>query len=198
VSAKQRLATPDGHDGWGTLIERTARGDASALATLYDGTASLVMGLALRILGDHAVAEEVVSDVYLQVWHQAARWDPERGAPLTWLLTVARSRAIDRLRVGAAQRAQRAPLSDALDVPAAGPGPDGAAAAARQRAIVQDALGRLGTEQREVIELAYFGGLSHGEIAVRTGLPLGTVKTRIRLGMAHLRQHLTALALELP
>lgn len=198
MSAKQRLAAPDGHDGWGTLIERTARGDASALAALYDGTAALVMGLAVRILGDHGVAEEVVSDVYLQVWHQAARWDPERGATLTWLLTVARSRAIDRLRVGAWQRAQRAPLAEAIDVPAAGPGPDGAAAAARERAVVRDALGRLGAPQREVIELAYYGGLSHGEIAVRLGIPLGTVKTRIRLGMAHLREQLTALALELP
>lgn len=198
MAANQRLATPDGHDGWGALIERTARGDASALAALYDGTAPLVMGLALRILGDHATAEEVVGDVYLQVWHQAARWDAERGAPITWLLTLARSRAIDRLRVGAAQRAQRVPLAEALDVPAAGPGPDAAAAAAKQRAVVQDALAGLGTEQREVIELAYFGGLSHGEIAVRTGIPLGTVKTRIRLGMANLRQTLTALAVELP
>src|SRR6185295_8216982 len=109
-----------------------------------------------------------------------------------------RSRAIDRLRVGAAQRAQRAPLAEAIDLPASDPGPDAVAAASRQRAVVQDALANLGTEQREVIELAYFGGFSHGEIAVRTGIPLGTVKTRIRLGMAHLRQVLTMHALELP
>jgi RNA polymerase sigma-70 factor (ECF subfamily) len=156
------------------------------------------MGMALRILGDHGAAEEVTADVYLQVWHQAARWDPERGAPLTWLLTLARSRAIDRVRVGAAHRTQRAPLAEALDVPATSPGPDAAAVAAKQRAIVQEALAELGSDQREVIELAYFAGLSHGEIAVRTGIPLGTVKTRIRLGMAHLRRTLTALALELP
>ncbi len=198
MPAMQRPAVADAHDDWGVLIERTARGDASALTALYDGTASLVMGLAVRILGDHETAEEVTGDVYLQVWHQAARWDPVRGAPLTWLLTLTRSRAIDRLRVGVAQRTHRAPLDEAVDVVEGGPGPDAAAAASHQRALVHEALGHLASEQRQVIELAYFGGLSHGEIALRTGVPLGTVKTRIRLGMGRLRDALADLRLELP
>jgi RNA polymerase sigma-70 factor (ECF subfamily) len=170
------------------LIEGTAGGDAAALAALYDATAALVNGLALRILGDPGAAEEVTLDVYLQVWRQAARYDPARGAPAAWLLTLARSRAIDRRRAGAGQRRETEPVALAMADP--GPGPEEGTAAGERRRLVRGALAGLGPEQRKTIELAYFGGLSHTEIAATLGEPLGTVKTRIRLGMMRLREAL--------
>jgi RNA polymerase sigma-70 factor (ECF subfamily) len=177
-------------DGWGGLIEQTARGDASALAALYDGTSALVNGLALRILQDPGAAEEVTHDVYLQVWRQASRYDAARGAPLAWLLTLARSRAIDRHRAGAGQRRESEPLAAAVAFAAPGPCPEESSAAAERARLVRGALADLAADQRKTIELAYFGGLSHAEIAATLGEPLGTVKTRIRLGMMRLREAL--------
>jgi RNA polymerase sigma-70 factor (ECF subfamily) len=173
---------------WAGLIDRCAAGDESALGTLYDQTAALVNGLAFRILGDATSAEEVTGDVYLQVWRQAARYDRTRGAPLAWLLVLTRTRAIDRLR------ARRAPpaLADTVEPPVAPSDPEDEAAVNERRRIVQGALGRLPPEQRQVIELAYFGGLSQSEIAATVGEPLGTVKTRIRLAMLRLRHALGA------
>jgi RNA polymerase sigma-70 factor (ECF subfamily) len=168
-------------DDLGGLIERTANGEEAALAALYDATASLVNGLALRVLGDRGSAEEVTGDVYLQVWRQAVRYDGTRGAPLAWLLTLTRSRAIDRLRTGASQRARTAPIEAALRV---------ASAVRQRRQVVRSALTHLPAEQRRAIELAYFEGLSHSEIAATLGEPLGTVKTRVRLGMIRLRESL--------
>lgn len=181
----------------GDLITRTACGEESALRDLYDRTAGLVHGLALRIIGDPAAAEEVTEDVYLQVWRQAERYDPSRGAPLSWLLTVTRSRAIDRRRAGAGDASRRAPLAEAVDLPSPGPGPEVEVAVVERQHLVRRALAALVPEQRRVIELAYFGGLSHSEIAQAFRQPLGTVKTRVRLGMERLREAL-ALAIEEP
>src|SRR5262249_43352 len=111
-------------DDLGTLIGRAARGDESALASLYDSTAALVNGLALRILRDRGAAEEVTGDVYLQVWRQAVRYDESRGSALSWLLTLARTRAIDRLRSGANQRARTEPLRAAFAIPSTAPDPE--------------------------------------------------------------------------
>jgi RNA polymerase sigma-70 factor (ECF subfamily) len=183
------VALPLG-EGFEGLIERTARGDASALAMLYDATAAMVNGLALRILRDPGIAEEVTLDVYLQVWRQAARYDASRGAPLAWLLTLARSRAIDRRRAGTGARRESEPLATALAIPSPGPGPEESSSAAERRRLVHGALAGLAHDQRKTIELAYFGGLSHSEIAATLGEPLGTVKTRIRLGMMRLRETL--------
>jgi RNA polymerase sigma-70 factor (ECF subfamily) len=179
-------------DVWVRQVERAAAGDADALARLYDGTASLVYGLALRILRDSGGAEEITEDVYVQVWRQAARYDQARGSVVRWLLTVARSRAIDRLRAGASQREHHAPLEEAAHVLDTTPGPEHAATEGERRHVVRAALARLSFDQREAIELAYFSGMSHTEIASRLGAPLGTVKTRIRLGMEHLRASLGA------
>jgi len=178
------------HEDWGTLIERTANGEEAALAALYDGTAALVNGLALRILGDRGAAEEVTGDVYLQVWRQAERYDDTRGTPLTWLLTLARTRAIDRLRAMNVRRARTEPLRAARTVPTETPGPEERSVVRQRRQLVQRALGRIPAEQRRAIELAYFEGLSHSEIAVAVGAPLGTVKTRVRLGLGRLRDAL--------
>src|SRR5262245_36236736 len=183
VTSRQNLAAvqPD-QDDWTGLSLRTAQGDEGALTALYDGTAATVNGLALRILGDPGAAEEVTGDVYLQVWRQAVRFDPRRGAPLTWLLMLTRSRAIDRLRSGSGQ-ATTAPLSRAATVASEAPDPEESSTIQERREAVRRALGEVPVEQRLAIELAYFSGLSHTEIAATLNEPLGTVKTRIRLGM---------------
>ena len=147
-------------------------------------------GLALRILGDAGAAEEVTADVYLQIWRRAVTYDPARGAPLGWLLTLARSRAIDRLRTGATRRMRTERLRHAMAMPSNESGPEERSALSERRRLVRAALGRLPAEQRRTIELAFFAGLSHGEIADDLRQPLGTVKTRIRLGMMRLRQTL--------
>src|SRR5262245_33921093 len=179
-------------DDLGGLIARTARGEESALAALYDSTAALVNGLAMRILGDRGAAEEVTGDVYLQVWRQAVRYDQTRGAPLAWLLTLTRTRAIDRLRSNGSQRARTDPLRAAIVLPSTAPGPEEHSHLSQRRRFVQEALTGLPADQRQAIELAYFGGQSHSEIAATLGEPLGTVKTRIRLGMLRLRDALAA------
>jgi len=181
------------------LIARAADGDEVALAELYDGTSSLVHGLVLRILGEPEAAEEVTADVYLQVWRQAERYDPARGAALGWLLTIARSRAIDRLRNQTIRRERHEPegaMRRAATLAVAS-GLEEAVRATERRHAVQRALMHLSPDERGTIELAYYQGLSHSEIAAKLGAPLGTVKTRIRLGMTRLRQELGDRAREL-
>lgn len=176
---------------WAALIERMAGGDESALSALYDRSSRLIFGLLLRILNDAGLAEEVMLDVYMQVWRQARRYDPVRGKTLAWLVTIARSRAIDRLR----SIRQEEMRKESLDA-AGGQGLAFATAfvdptlAPERQKIVRGALAALPQEQREVIEMAYYLGLSHSEIAARLGQPLGTVKTRTRLGMMKLREQL--------
>lgn len=183
-------------DVWADCVERAAGGDATALAELYDGTAPLVYGLALRILGDAGAAEEITTDAYMQAWRQAVRFDATRGTVVRWLLTIARSRALDRLRAAAGDRTRRAPLDAARHVRDGGPGPEHVAVAGERRRRVRLALATLSREQREAVELAYFRGLSHSEIAAHLGAPLGTVKTRIRIAMDRLRAALDAGDLE--
>jgi RNA polymerase sigma-70 factor (ECF subfamily) len=166
------------------LVGRIARGDEQALAQLYDATCSRVYGLALRVTRAADEAEEVVSDAYLQVWRQASRYDPQRGAPLAWLLMITRSRALDRLR----RRDAALPMAQVPEPDA----PRGDDAEARVLSLerggaVDEALRSLSRVQRELLELAFLGGRSHQEIARETGLPLGTVKS-------HLRRALQALA----
>ena len=182
------------------LIARAADGDEVALAELYDGTSSLVHGLVLRILGEPEAAEEVTADVYLQVWRQAERYDPARGEALGWLLTIARSRAIDRLRNQTIRRERHEPEGTTRlrgPSPAVASGLEEAVRATERRHAVQRALMHLSPDERGTIELAYYQGLSHSEIAAKLGAPLGTVKTRIRLGMTRLRQELGDRAREL-
>lgn len=184
-------------DPWAVQVALAAQGDADALARLYDGTVALVYGLALRILRDPGGAEEITEDVYIQVWRQAARYDPSRGRVTRWLLSMTRSRAIDRLRAGAAQRACRAGLDEASHVQEAVPSPELAASERQRGDLVRAALARLHPDQRHAVELAYFRGMSHSEIATHVGAPLGTVKTRIRLGMEKLRGSLEMLGEEM-
>jgi RNA polymerase sigma-70 factor (ECF subfamily) len=175
------------------LLRRLAEGDQSALSSLYDATSRLVHGLALRILGDPADAEEVTLDVFTQAWRQVARYDAARGDAVTWLLTLTRSRAIDRLRSRAGTKKREQAIETAAELPADDPDPESRSAFAERARRVRRALAVLSPEQRQVIELAYFEGLTHVEIAERIQQPLGTAKSRIRLAMVKLRDALAPL-----
>ncbi|HJQ24834.1 MAG TPA: sigma-70 family RNA polymerase sigma factor [Blastocatellia bacterium] len=172
------------------LIRRVAGGEQSALTAVYDATNRLVFGLILRVVGERATAEEVLLDVYTQVWRQAAAYDNSRGVPLAWIMTIARSRAIDRVRAGRPDQQKKESLDAISEVTAAGISPEEASVYSERQRLVRNALQTLTPEQREVIELAYYAGLSHSEIALKLGQPLGTVKTRTRLGMIKLRDML--------
>jgi RNA polymerase sigma-70 factor (ECF subfamily) len=175
---------------WGQLIAQTAQGDQAALATLYDRTSPQVYGLVLKILDNREAAEEVTLDVYTQVWRQAHNYDETRGTPGGWLMTLARTRAIDRYRAGAAERGRIESL-DAVEFFASDrETPEQELTGHQRRRYVQQAMALLTAEQRQAIALAYFFGLSQSEIADKLKLPLGTVKTRMRLGMIRLREAL--------
>jgi RNA polymerase sigma-70 factor (ECF subfamily) len=172
-----------------------AAGDEQAFGALYDRRHALVHGVVLRIVRRREDVEDVVEETFWQAWRQAGRFEPSRGAVQTWLLTIARSRALDRVR--SLSRLREEPL-DAADggvaaqqAMAGDPGMD--AEASERRTIVLAALADLPPEQREALELGYFSGLSQSEIAERTGQPLGTVKTRMRLAMQKLRGRLQVL-----
>jgi RNA polymerase sigma-70 factor (ECF subfamily) len=168
------------------LLHAVARNEEGALTVLYDRYRLILFGLLVRILNSREEAEDVLQEVFLQVWRRAADFDEERGRPFTWLVTLTRSRAIDRLRsVAARQR-----LADAA-LPEVGEDATDAASdtlLAEQRAIVARALATLPEEQRRTLKLAYFEGLTQSEIAAKLGSPLGTVKTRMRAGMTTLRE----------
>jgi RNA polymerase sigma-70 factor (ECF subfamily) len=175
---------------WGLLIAQTAQGDQAALATLYDRTSPQVYGLVLKILDNREAAEEVTLDVYTQVWRQAHTYDDTRGSPGSWLMTLARTRAIDRYRAGASERGRIESLDTVEFFVSDGETPEQDMAGQERRRYVQQALALLSAEQRQAIALAYFYGLSQSEISEKLKLPLGTVKTRMRLGMMKLREAL--------
>jgi RNA polymerase sigma-70 factor (ECF subfamily) len=162
------------------LIGRIAAGRQDALGEFYDRYASLVNGLALRILRDPSDAEDVVQEVFVQAWRQADRFDPARGTPEAWLCTLARTRALDKLRRRVSRR--EAPAEAA----------PGTTATPRNVEVlaVRKALEELSANQRKALELAYYEGLTQSEIAERLGEPLGTIKTRIRTAMMRLREAL--------
>lgn len=172
---------------WAECIRRMARGEQEALSRLYDQTAALIHGLALRILRDTADAEEVTADVFAQAWRMSASFDAARGNPMSWLVMMTRSRAIDRLRSRDTRRKRERTMEDAGPLADSAPGAEQRTIESQQQRMVREALSELGDDQRELIRMAFYQGLSHSELAERTGLPLGTVKTRIRLGMMKLR-----------
>jgi len=178
-----------GERSWSGLVTRAADGDQSAMADLYEASSAMVFGLALRILGDRDAAEDAVVEVYAQAWRDAASFDSERGEASAWLLTITRSRAIDSLRSRRREIAGET-IEAASRVAFEGPGPEETSSETQRRKLVRSALATLRPEQREAIELAYFFHFSHSEIASRLGQPLGTIKTRIRLGMIALRDSL--------
>lgn len=186
------------HAGEGTseapdeeLLARIATGDAAAFAAFYDRHEARWYSLALRIVHSEADAEDVVQEAAVNLWERAPSYDPSAGRPLSWALALVRNKAIDRLRA-ARRRAglqERAAVEDAVHPPAGTvPGTDGFGMDAGP--LVQRGLTGLSAEQRQVLELAYFDGLSQTEIAGRLGVPLGTIKARMRRGMLTLRDAL--------
>jgi RNA polymerase sigma-70 factor (ECF subfamily) len=177
------------------LLRRMAEGDEQALGTFYDRWNSLVHAIVLRIVRQRNDVEDVVEEAFWQAWRQASRFEPSRGSVQTWLLTIARSRALDRVR--ALKRLREEPLigdGGEMVVEQAGEGDASMETESMERrTIVLAALSELPSEQREALELGYYGGLSQSEIAERTGQPLGTIKTRMRLAMQKLKGRLLIL-----
>lgn len=169
-----------------SLLAGVVARNETDLATLYDTTCRCVFGLVARLLDDHQDAEEVTMDVYVQVWDQAQRYSPARGRPLAWLLMIARSRALDRLRSGARRRRHQRSLEESAVVETAAE--DAATVTLEQGEQLGGVLAGLPDVQRQVLELAYLEGLTQAQVAERLGEPLGTVKTRMRRGMARLRE----------
>ena len=167
------------------LISKISRGCESALGKLYDKMISHVFGLALKILRSQTEADEVTIDVFKQIWDKARDYTPDRGTPSAWLITLTRSRAIDKLRSDMKRRSLQDPLHD--DLPSDIDPPDETAETREKRALIEKALSELTPKQRESIELAYFHGLTQTEISARMNEPLGTVKSWMRAGMIRLR-----------
>ena len=176
-----------------SLLARVAKGDQQAYSQLYDHSSTLLFTLAVRILGNPEEAAELLQDVYLEVWRKVSRYDVGRGTPIAWLVTLTKSRAIDRLRARTT-RGYRATSSleggQAAQITDPGPSPFETQADQELRIAVGAAMAGLPQAQQQAIELAYYEGLSHAEIAERLNQPLGTVKTRIKLGMSKLRDGL--------
>ncbi len=172
------------------LVRAAAAGDPSSIGRLYDRHAPTLLALAYRILGSRDEAEEVVQDAFVRLWQEAERYDPARAAFRSWLCTIARNRALDLVR----RRASAARVAAGAEPPPPGPAPDETAAAGESSSRVRAALAALPEAQRRALELAYYEGLTHVEIADRTKSPLGTVKTRILDGMRSLRKTLEGVA----
>ena len=169
----------------GGLVSAIASGDESAMGQLYDRYSAVVYSIALRVLGDAGMAEDLLQEIFMQLWRNPAAFDPKRGTLAPWLAAITRNRAIDWLR----KRRPETPVGDvALSFE-----PDLASKTEFARSVgkIRAMLDRMPPTQRDVLEMAYFEGLTHSEIAARTGQPLGTVKTRIRSGLLTLRTALT-------
>jgi len=174
------------------LLDRMRSGDEGALATFYDRWCDRVHSLALHLLRDARDAEDIVEETFWQAWRGASQFDAGRGSAGTWLLTICRSRALDRIRARR-RRPEQTSLDDVPEMPAPGDDAADAVVAGETGRMVRAAMAELPAEQRQVVDLAYFGGLSQSEIAEKTGQPLGTIKTRVRLAMNKLRERLAPL-----
>lgn len=194
-SAARELASPDLARSRDHLLRaclsRLNQGSEDALAEIYDGTSSLIYSITLNMLGNRADAEEVTLDVYLQIWRSASGFQVERGSVIGWLITIARSRAIDRLRIRRSREERE--VESFCDRPHMASSPEESTIAGEQQRRARMALAALPANQRRLVELACYGGYSQSELAGKMGLPLGTVKSRIRMGLSRLRELLTAI-----
>jgi RNA polymerase sigma factor (sigma-70 family) len=175
------------------LVSLVASSDEQALAELYDRFGRVAYGLALRILRDEALAQDAVQEAFLGVWRSADRYLPERAKASTWILTLVHRRAVDLVRREDRRRGE--PFDDVAE-PVALSTVEGEATLGYQRRVVQEALKGLPADQREALELAYYGGLTQSELAERLGQPLGTIKSRMFMGLARLRDLLAQAGLE--
>lgn len=175
------------------LIEAAGRGDSAALIALYDRFAPTMLGLALRIVRSRSDAEDIVQDAFVRAWREAPSFDRSRGSAATWLATLTRNRAIDLLRAKGRKFKRDAALATEADVgPSSAESPEHHVARGQRARAVHHAIAQLSQEQRQALELAYFGGLSHSEIAEVLDQPLGTVKTRLLTAAKKLREALAA------
>jgi len=173
-------------------IERLARGDKAALEYVYRATSAKLFGICLRILGDRKEAEDALQEVYLSLYRRADRFDPVRASPISWLAVFARNRAIDRLR-RLKGRASDSPIdATSLEVPDGAPAADEMLIDAEREARIHACLDGLEEAQKTSIRAAFFGGLTYADLAARTGVALGTMKSRIRRGLAKLKTCLEA------
>jgi len=178
------------------LVARVAGGDQAAFEQLYEQSSPLLCTLVSRIVGNEGEAADLLQEVYLEVWRKASNYDHARGTPMAWLVTLARSRAIDRMRaLGSRGKGMTASLDDtpASDLIASNADAMEISAASERQALIWKALETLPLVQRQAIALAYYEGLTHVEISGRLNVPLGTIKTRIRLAMEKLRDGLQPL-----
>ena len=177
---------------WRRYLHDIAKGDSEGLAKLYDESAGTLMGLALRMIRNQEDAEEILSDVYEQVWRSARTFDSSRGSAWRWLTLLVRSRTLDRLRTVSAKRDRDTlTIDNDWEISGYDPLPDEASIFRQEQAIISRAISLLPVDQKLALELAFFSGLTHVEIAGKLGVPLGTIKTRIRAAMDKLRISLT-------
>ena len=169
------------------LMQLIRGGDARAFETVYDRHASAAFSLAYRMMGARAAAEDVTQEAFLSLWRSGARYDRARGSVRTWVLGIVHHRAIDALRRGMVHDRRRAHDDSALEHVEARERTPAEAARREETAVMRDAMGQLPEDQSRVIELAYFGGFTHTEIAEMLGAPVGTIKGRMRLGLGKLR-----------
>jgi RNA polymerase sigma-70 factor (ECF subfamily) len=183
------MQSPPRADELAELMARVARGEQTAFADVYDATSRAVFGLVLRVVADRAQAEEVTQEVYVDAWRQAARFDPGRGSVVAWLCTIAHRKAVDRVRSATSARG-RDERHAAAEAAVAVTDISEVVVARDESRRVRAAMADLPPPQRQALELAYFHGHSHREIAERLNIPLGTAKTRIRDALLKLRGHL--------
>lgn len=167
-------------------LEQVARGDRTALRSVYDATSAKLFGICLRISRDRELAEDVLQDVYVKVWRRAGRFDPAKASPITWLAAIARNTAIDAIR----KRGRRDEVSDDVlaDFEDSAPRADALVEQGQDSARVVDCLDTLEGEQKRSIREAFFGGFTYSELADRRGVPLGTMKSWIRRGLARMKE----------
>ncbi|MDQ3734856.1 MAG: sigma-70 family RNA polymerase sigma factor [Actinomycetota bacterium] len=180
------------------LVARLASGEQDALALIYDRYHRQVFSLAVRILGDHILAEDTTQEVFLALWRNPHKFDPAKGGFATWLLALAHHRSVDAVRREESQRRRRDRLAESDPPALMGEDPSAKAMERLVGADVRSALSELPAVQREALTLAYFGGYTQREVAALTGAPLGTVKTRMLAGMRRLRQVLGSALGDLP
>jgi RNA polymerase sigma-70 factor, ECF subfamily len=174
------------------LIERMMAGDEAALSAIYDRYSAMLFGMLMRVLQDRQAAEEVLQDLFMQLWHNPGQFDAKRGSLPAWLLVIGRNRAISRLRGSRYREVLEEKEGDFANTFASNQNIEDETARSELAQSLKAALSTLPAEQRHALELAYFEGMTQSEIAAKTGCPLGTVKTRVRTAMQSLRQILDA------